>query len=68
MNQTKMQRTKKYLLSHPLPRMPNITPPPQRHRRPNLAWPAWQRVLAVVPALALLWLGVLWATLETVPW
>jgi hypothetical protein len=32
-----------------------------------LAWPAWLRVLAVLPALALLWLAVLWATVEAVP-
>lgn len=25
------------------------------------AWPAWLRVLAVLPACALLWLGVAWA-------
>jgi hypothetical protein len=32
-----------------------------------LAWPAWLRVLAVLPALVLLWLAVLWATLEAAP-
>lgn len=38
--------------------------------RPNfplpsvLAWPAWLRVLAVAPALALLWVAVLWAGME----
>jgi len=32
-----------------------------------LAWPAWLRVLAVLPALAVLWLSVLWATLEAAP-
>lgn len=25
------------------------------------AWPAWLRVLAVLPACSLLWLGVYWA-------
>lgn len=25
------------------------------------AWPAWLRMLAVLPACALLWLGVRWA-------
>lgn len=25
------------------------------------AWPAWLRVLAVLPACAVLWLGVRWA-------
>jgi hypothetical protein len=33
-----------------------------------LAWPAWLRLLAVLPALLLLWLAVLWASLEAVPW
>ena len=32
-----------------------------------LAWPAWLRVLAVLPALALLWLAVLWASVEATP-
>ena len=33
-----------------------------------LAWPAWLRVLAVLPAVALLWLGVAWAQMEAAPW
>lgn len=33
-----------------------------------LAWPAWLRVLAVLPALVLLWLAVAWAQLEAAPW
>ena len=33
-----------------------------------LAWPAWLRVLAVLPAVALLWLAVAWAQLEAAPW
>lgn len=32
-----------------------------------LAWPAWLRVLAVAPALALLWAAVLWAGVEAAP-
>jgi len=32
-----------------------------------LAWPAWLRVLAVLPALALLWGAVLWAGVEAAP-
>ena len=40
-----------------------------RRRRPSvLAWPAWLRVLAVLPAVALLWLAVAWAQLEAAPW
>ena len=38
-------------------------------RRPAiLAWPAWRRVLAVLPVIALLWLAVAWAGLEAAPW
>ncbi|MBG6071259.1 MULTISPECIES: hypothetical protein [unclassified Polaromonas] len=33
-----------------------------------LAWPAWLRVLAVLPVVALLWLAVAWAQLEVAPW
>jgi len=40
----------------------------QRPRRSFLAWPAWQRMLAVLPVLGLLWLGVLWAQMEAAPW
>jgi hypothetical protein len=36
--------------------------------RSVLAWPAWLRVLAVVPAVVLLWLAVNWASLESAPW
>ena len=37
--------------------------------RPSLlAWPAWLRVLAVLPAVALLWLAVAWANLAVAPW
>jgi len=32
-----------------------------------LAWSAAQRVLAVLPLLALVWLGVAWAQLEAAP-
>jgi hypothetical protein len=37
-------------------------------RRSVLAWPAWLRVLAVLPVVALLWLAVAWAQLEVAPW
>ena len=33
-----------------------------------LAWPAWLRVVAVLPAVALLWLAVAWAQLDAAPW
>ena len=36
--------------------------------RSVLAWPAWLRVIALVPAVLLLWLAVLWAHLEAAPW
>ncbi|MDH4450571.1 MAG: hypothetical protein QE265_08290 [Rhodoferax sp.] len=32
-----------------------------------LALPAWRRVALTLPALALLWLGVWWASLEAAP-
>ena len=51
-----------------------MRPPPSSlpHARPAgtsvLAWPAWLRVLAVLPAVLLLWLAVAWAQLEAAPW
>jgi type VI protein secretion system component VasF len=33
-----------------------------------LAWPAWLRVLAILPAIVLLWLGVAWALTPPTPW
>lgn len=39
-------------------------PRPAAATRPTmsvLAWPAWQRVLLVLPLLLLLWLAVAWA-------
>lgn len=38
--------------------------------RSVLAWPAWRRVLAVLPAVLLLWLAVGWANglLDGAPW
>ena len=38
-----------------------------RIRSSVLAWPAWLRVLAVLPVLGLLWLGVAWALVDVVP-
>ena len=40
----------------------------QRGYASVLAWPAWLRVLAVAPAVALLWLAVAWASVEAAPW
>ena len=39
-----------------------------KNRGSVLAWPAWLRVLAVLPVLVLLWLAVAWAHLEAAPW
>ncbi|MEZ7846881.1 MAG: hypothetical protein QMB14_02045 [Polaromonas sp.] len=37
--------------------------------RPSLlAWPAWLRVLAILPVVALLWTGVAWALTPAAPW
>lgn len=50
---------------------PDLSPAPRPTRpgRPSvLAWPAWRRVLAVLPAVLLLWLAVAWAQLEVAPW
>jgi len=33
-----------------------------------LGWSAWQRVLAVLPVVLLLWLAVWWAGAEVKPW
>ena len=41
---------------------------PLRYRGSVLAWPAWLRALAVLPAVALLWLAVAWASMEGGPW
>jgi hypothetical protein len=37
---------------------------PIRLRGSVLSWPAWKRVLAVLPLCLLLWLGVMWALAE----
>jgi len=49
---------------------PSTMPPltRQRQNRSFLSWPAWQRVLAILPALVLLWLGVWWAGMESTRW
>lgn len=40
----------------------------QASRPSLLAWPAWLRVLAILPVVALLWLGVAWALTPAAPW
>ena len=47
--------------------MTSSPPIPKPPRRSVLAWPAWLRVLAVLPTLVLLWLAVLWASLGSAP-
>jgi len=49
---------------------PDISPSPNPASPGTsvLAWPAWLRVLAVLPAVALLWLAVVWAHIEAAPW
>jgi len=37
------------------------------YARSVLAWPAWLRVLVVLPVLVLLWLAVWWASVEAAP-
>jgi len=41
---------------------------PHRRARSVLGWPAWLRVVAVLPVVALLWLAVAWAQSEALPW
>ena len=48
--------------------MPSFLPSIKRPARSVLAWPAWLRVLAVLPAVVLLWLAVAWTSLEIAPW
>lgn len=33
-----------------------------------LAWPAWRRVLAVLPVVIALWLGMWWANMGALTW
>ncbi|WP_175541810.1 hypothetical protein [Polaromonas sp. YR568] len=50
---------------------PSASTPPTNTKPPArsvLAWSAWLRVLAVAPAVVLLWLAVHWASLELMPW
>ena len=53
--------------------MAPVTPPvtPSKiplAQRSLIARPAWMRVVAVMPVLLLLWLGVAWASMDVLPW
>ena len=48
--------------------MTPYNPNPLPSTRSVLAWPAGLRVLAVLPAVGLLWLAVAWAQREVTPW
>jgi hypothetical protein len=37
-------------------------------QRSVLAWPAWFRVLVLLPVVLLLWLAVGWANMDVAPW
>ena len=51
----------------PIP--PHDVRPARPHIRTSLlGWSAWLRLLAVLPAIALLWLAVAWTQLEVTPW
>lgn len=56
--------------ANPLIHMPTKTQPIGQPKRSVLAWPAWCRVVAVLPAVLLLWLAVGWANglFEGAPW
>ena len=46
----------------PAPAMPEPASTARGRQRISVfAWPSWLRVLAVLPACAVLWLGVRWA-------
>lgn len=47
--------------------MPASPSPPPLLSRSVLAWPAWLRVLVLLPVLVLLWLAVWWASMAAVP-
>lgn len=49
--------------SHAPERSPRVTQP-----RSVLAWPAWLRVVAVLPLVLGLWLAVWWANAGVSPW
>ncbi len=46
---------------------PAPTPEQLYKRQSCIALPAWKRLAMTLPALALLWLGVWWASLEAAP-
>lgn len=52
----------------PSHRLPLQAPSRPKPRRSVLAWPAWLRVLAVLPVVVVLWLAVLWANEGAALW
>lgn len=61
--------------SHNLGPTPGLAVHPTAHpgtkvtpARSVLAWPAWLRVLAVLPVVLALWLAVWWANMGTIAW
>ena len=53
--------------SHPHPHAEHQTAQPTPPRS-VLAWPAWLRVLAVLPVVVVLWLAVVWANAGVMAW
>lgn len=48
--------------------MTSRSPTPELYKQASwLALPAWRRVALILPVLALLWMGVWWASLEAAP-
>ena len=56
-----------HALDHPVP-ISAHRPVPAKPARSVLAWPAWLRVLAVLPVVLALWLAVWWANAGVVTW
>jgi hypothetical protein len=54
---------------HDSPHHPAVHPVAKPTRSLSvLAWPAWRRVLAVLPLVLALWLAVGWANMGASPW
>lgn len=61
--------TSRHLHDHDSVHTHDVRPGARPTRRLSvLAWPAWLRVLAVLPVVLALWLAVAWANAGVVQW